>query len=138
LEKAVPQQQKKLDPFCRQFPDFLANRLLVTMTAGGAGEWPSECDDLQKRYPEQSIEAILNRAGYKLLGASLFSEAIGVFRLNTDRYPRSANAWDSLAEAYMVSGDKAKAVANYEKSLRLNPKNQNAADKLKQLRGEHS
>ena len=48
-------------------------------------------------------------------------------------YPESANTYDSLGEAYMVNGDKELAIQNYKKSLELNPENQNAVDKLKQL-----
>jgi hypothetical protein len=33
----------------------------------------------------------------------------------------------------MKTGQKALAIANYEKSLELNPKNQNSADMLKKL-----
>jgi cytochrome c-type biogenesis protein CcmH/NrfG len=39
-----------------------------------------------------------------------------------------------LGEAYMKTGQKALAIANYEKSLELNPKNQNGVDMLKKLK----
>jgi cytochrome c-type biogenesis protein CcmH/NrfG len=39
-----------------------------------------------------------------------------------------------LGEAYMKVGQKDLAIANYEKSLQLNPKNQNAVERLKKLR----
>jgi predicted TPR repeat methyltransferase len=38
-----------------------------------------------------------------------------------------------LAEAYAKDGQKQRAVANYRKFLELDPKNQNAAAKLKEL-----
>ena len=41
---------------------------------------------------------------------------------------------DSLAEAYMLAGDKARAVAHYQQSLRLKPDNDNAVAMLKKLR----
>jgi len=44
--------------------------------------------------------------------------------LNCFRDP--SNVYDSLGEAYMKSGDKEKAVINYEKSLDVNPENNNA------------
>jgi cytochrome c-type biogenesis protein CcmH/NrfG len=49
-------------------------------------------------------------------------------------HPQSGNAYDSLAEAYMDEGDKAEAIANYEKSLQLNPKNDNAFKTLQRLK----
>jgi tetratricopeptide (TPR) repeat protein len=59
--------------------------------------------------------------------------AVEVFKLYCEIHPRSANAYDSLAEAYMMNGNKKLAILNYQKSLELNPDNKNAAEKLKQL-----
>lgn len=56
--------------------------------------------------------------------------------LNVEAYPLSSNVYDSLAEAYMRDGDKALAIENYEKSLKLNPGNTNAVDTLKKLRAQ--
>ena len=42
--------------------------------------------------------------------------------------------WDSLAEAHMVAGDGRRAMELYEKSLELNPENDNAREKLADLR----
>ena len=47
----------------------------------------------------------------------------------------SPNACDSLAEAYKVKGEKALAVESYEKSLELNPTNEEAAKQLREPRG---
>ena len=60
--------------------------------------------------------------------------AIKLFELNVEEYPNSANSYDSLGEAYMNAGNKELAIKNYEKSLQLNPKNENAVEMLKQLR----
>jgi hypothetical protein len=62
-------------------------------------------------------EVRFNEAGYGLLGRQEYVKAIAILKLNTELYPASANTYDSLAEAYMVSGDKAQAVAFYRKSL---------------------
>lgn len=79
-------------------------------------------------------ERAANNSGYALLAENKTNEAIAVFRLNVYLYPESANAYDSLAEAYMVAGNTALAIENYEKSLRLDPGNANAVEKLKELR----
>jgi CubicO group peptidase (beta-lactamase class C family) len=78
-------------------------------------------------------EGELNMLGYQLLGTQKTREAIEVFKLNVEAYPQGANTYDSLAEAYMVNGDKALAIENYKKSLQLNPQNAGAKDKIKQL-----
>ena len=43
------------------------------------------------------------------------------------------NVYDSLGEAYMKTGQKELAIKNYEKSLELNPKNDNGKEMLKKL-----
>ena len=48
--------------------------------------------------------------------------------------PQDSNAYDSLGEAFMKRGDTEKAIANYERSLELNPGNDNAVQMLKELR----
>lgn len=49
-----------------------------------------------------------------------------------EAYPQSANAWDSLAEAYMIGG-KELAIDYYKKSLELNPNNPSALEIIKKL-----
>jgi tetratricopeptide (TPR) repeat protein len=78
-------------------------------------------------------EAELNTLGYKLLGSKQVKEAIRIFQLNVEAYPQSGNVYDSLAEAYMDNGDRQLAVANYQKSLQLDPSNKNAVEMLKKL-----
>ena len=55
-------------------------------------------------------------------------------RANADAFPKSANAHDSLGEAYEAAGDRAQAVAAYEEAVRLDPGMSHAADALKKLR----
>jgi tetratricopeptide (TPR) repeat protein len=75
----------------------------------------------------------LNALGYKLIAAKKFKEAARIFELNVRAYPQSANAYDSLGEAYMDEGDVARAIANYRTSLRLNPNNGNAVTRLAKM-----
>ena len=82
-------------------------------------------------------ENLINGMGYEMLySISDLDKAIELFILNTVNYPESSNVYDSLAEAYMVNGDEALAIANYEKTLELNPDNPNAVENLKALRAE--
>ena len=62
-------------------------------------------------------------------------EAVNLFELNIAEYPESANAYDSLGEAYMKNGQVGLAIGSYEKSLVLNPENDNAREMLKRLKG---
>jgi tetratricopeptide (TPR) repeat protein len=75
----------------------------------------------------------LNALGYQLVQAHKLPQAIRIFQLNVEAYPNSGNTYDSLAEAYMDDGDKSQAIANYQRSLQLNPKNSNAVKMLQKL-----
>ncbi|MEP6927908.1 MAG: DUF2911 domain-containing protein [Ginsengibacter sp.] len=68
-----------------------------------------------------ATEAELNTYGYTLLTAGNHDKAIEMLLLNTKRHPTSANAWDSLGEAYATKGDKKNAIINFKKSLSMNP-----------------
>ena len=78
-------------------------------------------------------ERELNQLGYTLLYGGHEQDAITVFQRNVQDYPQSSNAYDSLGEAYMKTGQKDLAIKNYEKSLELNPKNDNGKEMLKKL-----
>ncbi|PYS78653.1 MAG: serine hydrolase, partial [Acidobacteria bacterium] len=81
-------------------------------------------------------ETELNLLGYRLLQMKKVAEAIEIFKLNVEAYPGGFNAYDSLGEAYKIHGDKDLAIANYKKSLELNPKNTNATTQLASLTGD--
>jgi len=74
----------------------------------------------------------MNRLGLRLLRTKKLREAIRTLELNMAAFPKSANTWDSLAEAYMIGG-KELAIAYYRKSLELNPNNPSAIENLKNL-----
>jgi tetratricopeptide (TPR) repeat protein len=64
-------------------------------------------------------EADMNTYGYQLLGEKKYDEAIAVFQKNVKDYPKSWNACDSLAEAYLTKGDKKQAADYYGKALAM-------------------
>jgi CubicO group peptidase (beta-lactamase class C family) len=76
----------------------------------------------------------LNTLGYFLLGEKKTGEALRVFRMNAEAFPKSANAQDSLGEALEIAGDKKAARAAYEAALKIDPNFTHAADALKKLR----
>jgi CubicO group peptidase (beta-lactamase class C family) len=79
------------------------------------------------------MEHLVNGKGYDLLSDKKISQSIDIFKLNVFAFPRSANAFDSLGEAYLEAGNKDLAIENYKKSLLLNPDNKNAEEVLKSL-----
>ena len=90
---------------------------------------------IKKESPNNNAvsEGRLNNLGYGFLRAKKLPEAIAYFKLNVEFYPNSFNVYDSLGEAYMANGEKELAIANYKKSLELNPKNTHGAEMLKKL-----
>ena len=92
---------------------------------------------LRARYPAIAFEEQqLNHLGYQLLQGGKVDAAIAIFRLNADAFPKSANVYDSMGEAYMNHGDRTLAIKNYERSLALNPANDNASKMLAKLKSQ--
>ena len=81
-------------------------------------------------------EHTLNALGYHLLYGGMEQDGVTVFQKNVQEYPQSSNVYDSLGEAYAKVGQKDLAIQNYTKSLQLDPKNDNAVERLKKLRGD--
>jgi CubicO group peptidase (beta-lactamase class C family) len=75
----------------------------------------------------------MNSVGYSLLNSNKVAEAIEVFKLNVEAFPKSGNVYDSLGEAYLVIGNEKLAIENYKKSLEIDPTNTNAKSVLKKL-----
>ena len=83
-------------------------------------------------------EAELNTLGYQLLGMKRTKDAIEIFKLNVETFPKSANPYDSLGEAYLADDQKDLALANYKKAVELDPKNANALNIVKRLEGKET
>jgi C-terminal processing protease CtpA/Prc len=78
-------------------------------------------------------EWMINDLGYRYLSKNLFSSALNLFIFNVRRYPDSFNVYDSLGEGYMNAGEKELAIEYYTKSLKINPRNENAKYMLRKL-----
>jgi tetratricopeptide (TPR) repeat protein len=87
-------------------------------------------DDFGDVYEDENT---LNSLGYRILNTHP-EIAVEIFKLNVKAYPKSSNAYDSLGEGYVLTGDNKKAIKNYEKSLKLDPSNSNAEKMIKNLR----
>jgi len=81
----------------------------------------AEADKLMKDAMSIATEAEINQYGYQLLSQGDVDKAIEIFTINTERYPKSPNTFDSLGEAYATKGDKKNAIKNFKKALDMNP-----------------
>jgi CubicO group peptidase (beta-lactamase class C family) len=98
----------------------------------GIEEFRTKRKDKPQAYPIN--ERTINTKGYAYLNSDKIEEAINLFLLNVELFPNSSNVYDSLAEAYMNNGDKDLAKVFYNKSLELNPNNDNAREMLNKFK----
>ncbi len=66
-----------------------------------------------------SDEATINQLGYIFMQESRIDDALLAFKMNTEKYPESANAFDSLGDGYRAAGDSKNAIESYEKAIAL-------------------
>jgi len=78
-------------------------------------------------------EDMINELGYACMGNNKMNKAYTFFKMNTDNYPTSANAFDSIGEYYENIGNKKMAIESYEKSLSLH-ETEDTRRKLNELR----
>jgi tetratricopeptide (TPR) repeat protein len=130
LTKWVPQVKAAYDS-----RKSIAETLSATIASSGVDQAAKQYHDLKAAAPStyNFDEDELNTLGYQFIHTRKFREAIQILQINVEAYPQSSNVYDSLGEAYMDDGNKALAIANYQKSLQLNPKNRNAVLMLRQL-----
>ncbi len=86
-------------------------------------------DALQKNFAQYRMsapEGIINRFGYNAMQQKNLELAQRYFQMNIDAHPESGNVYDSMGELLLNKGDTLNAITNYEKSLQLDPKNENA------------
>jgi tetratricopeptide (TPR) repeat protein len=105
--------------------------------------------EVLKREPDAKVisETSINYLGYALMNTAKPDEAIRVLQLNVERFPKSANAYDSLADAYKKKGNQPCVVYAYRKLLEVLPKDiafnesqktslqQNINEQLNKLKG---
>jgi hypothetical protein len=101
-----------------------------------AGGYPGTVEDLKNHYQRLSErigyavpppELAVNQVGYQHLLRKDVKGALPFFRWNVELYPESANVHDSLGEALEKAGEKAEALACYERAV---ANGQKAADPL--------
>jgi CubicO group peptidase (beta-lactamase class C family) len=110
--------------------------VLATVEKTSVGEAIARYRNLKATQPEayDFSPRELNAVGYQLLRTGRVADAVEIFKLNVEMFPKDGNAYDSLGEAYLARGDTALAIENYRKSLELDPANDNAVKVLEKLK----
>ena len=126
----TPRIKKAFDP-----RKSIASALASTIASRGIYAAVEQYQDLKTSQPEtyNFAEDELDVLGYQMIRQKKYAEAVRIFQLNVAAYPQSSNVYDSLGEAYMDDSNKPQAIANYQKSLQLNPKNRGAVVMLQKL-----
>lgn len=79
------------------------------------------------------VEDGLNSLGYNLLRAGQLERAHAALARNTQLFPGSANAWDSLGEVLWKLDRDDEAIAAYERALELDPDAENARQSIERI-----
>ena len=111
----------------------LAYRVGQILMKSGIEEAISTYEKLKNSSDYRVVEDEFNTLGYEILEGARPKDSIPVFEAVTRRFPKSWNAWDSLGEAFLKTGNKKKALEYYRKSVKLNPKNESGAKIIKQI-----
>ena len=82
---------------------------------------------------EDAHSGLLNNTGYALLREKNIEDAIAIFSVNVELFLKEANPYDSLAEAYLINGDKTNALKYYKKALEIDPDFSSAKQAIKEL-----
>jgi hypothetical protein len=88
-------------------------------------------------YPSAPPEPFINSLGYEYIRLKQYDNAYRIFKMNIEFYPNSSNVYDSFGELLMVKGDTVNAIENYEKSIKLNPDNENAKKIIKRMKEKY-
>lgn len=79
------------------------------------------------------LENSLNAIGYRYISNGDLTSAIKILKLNTEQFPNSANAHDSLGEVYYKNNQLDLALQHYKKAYQLDPKNDNSKKMIEEI-----
>jgi dienelactone hydrolase len=101
---------------------------------GGVAKAVQMFRDARKRDPNAYLfpETMMNLFAYERMQAGQVQDAIQLCKLNIEAYPNSANAYDSLGDAYLAAGQKELALQATQQSLALLPADK-SNEELKKL-----
>lgn len=78
----------------------------------------------------------LNKLGYELSRLGKINESIIIFKLATNEFPKDANLFDSLGEAYFTNKQYDSALESYKKAINLGGTNGNAEKMIDKIEKE--
>jgi len=104
---------------------YIYEKLLQASNVNDNNQFENACQQIKKEYGNEiNIEDQINTIGYFHLRKEQYEKAIQIFTINNHEYPTSWNTFDSLGEAYEMSGNTKKAILYYQKAIELNQTNE--------------
>ena len=106
----------------QEFPHAVLSERLIAYAlddSAGAAEAVHRWLRDSNKVAASELERAINADGYAIRESLGARKAVKVFALNTELYPDSANAWDSLAECHAALGEKEAADRLYAKAKAL-------------------
>lgn len=106
------------------------------LTSPGGLDRAYQLYDVERRRNPKAVlfpESEMNAYGYRRLQGGHPEEAIAIFQINADAYPKSANTYDSLADAYVAAGKPKEALAAAQKGLKILDRDKNLPPEFRAL-----
>ena len=116
-------------------PKTPADRFWTALETPGGAAKAREIYDAAKKSEKTMVlfpEGDLNLFGYQVLQEGRTEDAIIIFKMNADEYPKSANVYDSLSDAYLAGGHKDEALKYAEKAIEMLAVDTQATEEFKQ------
>ena len=85
---------------------------------------------------ESVSEQTINDRGYQFMNEGKTVQARDFFNVNMQLYPKSANTYDSYAEACLKNGELDLASKNYATAFAMNPENVNAKKMVEEIKAK--
>ena len=104
----------------------------VAIVIGLAGGQRAEAANQPDPLTPAALQTELKRANAHI-EAKRFSDAIRVLAAVVESNPRTANAWNLLGYSYRQQKDYRRALTNYKRALRIEPKHRGALEYLGEL-----
>ena len=123
----------------RMIKPLFATEVRKAMEEKGVEDAVALFDDLNKNHRDEYDfnEQDMNGLGYYYMSLKNYEAAKAIFKMNVEVFPESSNVYDSYGEALMSNGEHEMAIANYKKSIELDPSNMGAVDMLAKMGVEY-
>lgn len=126
----------KLQSF--KYPWIIKDTITTAINTGGIEAAIKLYNDLKKEQRPEYVfnEMQLSFAGAELMQLKKMKEAVAIFKLNSEEYPKSWRAFSNLGDSHIADENEHAAITAYEKSVELNPNNKAGVEILKKLKSK--